>query len=146
MDFRSARRSERDEVLDLLALWYNDREFSSANNQKDPTFRDDLCLVALDGGRIVSTVQIFDRWINVEGKAVPMGGIGSVFTREDYRHKRVASGLMNLAVTTMERAGFEVSLLFRRASHLLQPVWMDRIDAQTSSVLGEPCRASHARF
>ena len=27
-----------------------------------------------------------------------MGGIGSVFTREDYRHKRVASGLMNLAV------------------------------------------------
>ncbi len=41
-----------------------------------------------------------------------MGGIGSVFTREDYRHKRVASGLMKLAVTTMEREGFEVSLLF----------------------------------
>ena len=112
MEFRSARRSERDEVLDLLALWYNDREFFARYNQNDPTFRDELCLVALDGGRIVSTVQIFDRKINLDGKAVPMGGIGSVFTREDYRHKRVASGLMNLAVTTMEREGFEVSLLF----------------------------------
>src|ERR1019366_7650461 len=68
--------------------------------------------VALDGGCIVSTLQIFDRKINLDRKAVPMGGIGSVFTREDYRHKRVASGLMNLAVTTMEREGFEVSLLF----------------------------------
>jgi len=112
MEFRSARRSERDEVLDLLALWYNDREFFARYNQNDPTFRDELCLVALDGGRIVSTVQIFDRKISLDGKAVPMGGIGSVFTREDYRHKRIASGLMHLAVTTMEREGFEVSLLF----------------------------------
>jgi predicted N-acetyltransferase YhbS len=112
IEFRPARRSERDQVLDLLARWYNDREFFARYNENDPTFRDDLCLVALDGGRIVSTVQIFDRKINLDGKAVPMGGIGSVFTREDYRHKRVASGLMNLALTTMVREGFEVSLLF----------------------------------
>ncbi len=112
MEFRAARRSERDEVLDLLALWYNDREFFARYNQSDPTFRDELCLLALDGGRIVSTVQIFDRKINLDDKTVPMGGIGSVFTREDYRHQRVASGLMNLAVSTMEREGFEVSLLF----------------------------------
>jgi predicted N-acetyltransferase YhbS len=112
MEFRSARRSERDEVLDLLALWYGDREFFERYNQKDPTFRDELCLVAIDQGRIVSTAQIFDRTINLEGKIIPMGGIGSVFTHEDYRHRRVASGLMNLAIDVMERNGFEVSLLF----------------------------------
>ncbi len=112
MELRPARRSERDQVLDLLAQWYNDREFFERYNQNDPTFRDELCLVAVNGGRIVSTVQVFDRKINLDGKAVPMGGIGSVFTREDYRHKRVASGLMKLAVTTLEREGFEVSLLF----------------------------------
>ncbi|MGH7247528.1 MAG: GNAT family N-acetyltransferase, partial [Pseudomonadota bacterium] len=61
---------------------------------------------------LVSTVQIFDRTINLDGKAVPMGGIGSVFTREDYRHQRVASALMRLAVETLGREGFEVSLLF----------------------------------
>ena len=41
-----------------------------------------------------------------------MGGIGSVFTLKDYRHKRVASALMRLSVETMIREGFEVSLLF----------------------------------
>ncbi|HLI79565.1 MAG TPA: GNAT family N-acetyltransferase [Candidatus Binataceae bacterium] len=112
IEYRAAKRAERDEVLDLLARWYNDREFFARYNQNDPTFRDELCVVALDAGHIVSTVQIFDRRINIEGKSLPMGGIGSVFTREDYRHKRVASGLMNLAVTTLEREGFEVSLLF----------------------------------
>jgi len=112
IEFRAARRSERDAVLDLLALWYHDREFFARYNQNDPTFRDELCLVALDRGHLVATVQIFDRKIYVNGKIVPMGGIGSVFTREDYRHKRVASGLMNLAVATMEREGFEVSMLF----------------------------------
>ena len=112
MELRPARRSERDEVLDLLARWYHDREFFARYNQIDPTFRDELCLVALDRGRIVSTVQIFDRKITLDGNPLPMGGIGSVFTHEDYRHQRVASGLMNLAVATMEREGFEVSLLF----------------------------------
>ena len=112
MEVRAARQNERDQVLDLLALWYNDREFFARYNQIDPTFRDELCLVARDGGRLVSTVQIFDRAINLDGHAVPMGGIGSVFTLEEYRHKGVASALMRLAVDTMVGEGFEVSLLF----------------------------------
>ena len=100
-------------MLDLLGHWYNDRgEFFARYNQNDPTFRDALCLVARDGGRLVSTVQIFDRAINLEGQSVPMGGIGSVFTLEEYRHQRVASALMRLSVDTMIREGFEVSLLF----------------------------------
>ena len=112
MELRAARRSERDEVLDLLALWYNDREFFVRYNQLDRKFRDELCLVARDGGALVCTVQIFDRAVNLDGHRVPMGGIGSVFTRDDYRHKGVASALMRLAVETMEREKFEISLLF----------------------------------
>ncbi len=112
MEVRAARRSERDEVLDLLEPWHNDREFFARYNKIDPGFRDELCLVARDGGRLVSTVQIFDRAINLDGQTVKMGGIGSVFTRAEYRHQRVASALMRLAVDTMVREGFEVSLLF----------------------------------
>jgi predicted N-acetyltransferase YhbS len=113
MEVRSAHRSERDEVLELLGHWYNDHgEFFARYNHNDPGFRDALCLVARDGGRLVSTVQIFDRAINLEGHSVPMGGIGSVFTLEEYRHKGVASALMRLSVDTMIREGFEVSLLF----------------------------------
>src|SRR5271167_1241347 len=112
MEVGAARHSERDEVLDLLARWYDDRAFFARYNQNDPGFRDALCLVARDGGRLVSTVQIFDRAINLDGQSVPMGGIGSVFTLEEYRHKGVASELMRLAGDTMIREGFEVSLLF----------------------------------
>jgi GNAT superfamily N-acetyltransferase len=113
MEVRSAHRSERGEVLDLLGHWYNDGgEFFARYNRNDPTFRDELCLVARDGGRLVSTVQIFDRVVNLGGHTVPMGGIGSVFTLEEYRHRGVASALMRLAVDTMAREGFEVSLLF----------------------------------
>jgi predicted N-acetyltransferase YhbS len=113
MEIRLAYRGERNEVLDLLGHWYNDRgEFFALYNQNDPGFRDELCLVARDGGRLVSTVQIFDRAINLDGQSVPMGGIGSVFTLDEYRHKGVASALMRLSVDTMIREGFEVSLLF----------------------------------
>jgi predicted N-acetyltransferase YhbS len=112
MEVRAAHHNERDEVLDLLAHWYNDRAFFARYNQNDPYFRDELCLVARDGGRLISTVQIFDRAINLDGQVVPMGGIGSVFTLMEYRHKGVASALMRLAVDTLVREGFEVSLLF----------------------------------
>src|ERR1700691_5454956 len=113
MEVRSAHRSERDELLELLGHWYNDGgEFFARYNHNDPGFRDSLCLVARDGGQLVSTVQIFDRAINLDGQSVPMGGIGSVFTLEEYRHKGVASALMRLSVETLIREGFEVSLLF----------------------------------
>jgi predicted N-acetyltransferase YhbS len=112
MEVRAAHRNERDQVLDLLARWYGDRAFFERYNHLDPGFRDALCLVARDGGQLVSTVQIFDRAISLDGQSVPMGGIGSVFTLEEYRHKGVASALMRLAVDTMVREGFEVSLLF----------------------------------
>jgi predicted N-acetyltransferase YhbS len=145
IELRSARRSERDEVLDLLALWYHDREFFARYNQNDATFRDELCLVARDAGRIVATVQIFDRKINLDGKAVPMGGIGSVFTREEYRHQRVASGLMNLAVATMERAGFEVSLLFaERITFYNQFGWKEQ--TRHFSLLSNPTGLRTPRF
>ncbi|HEY9159301.1 GNAT family N-acetyltransferase [Candidatus Binatus sp.] len=112
MEVRAAHHGERDEVLDLLERWYDDREFFARYNHNDSGFRDALCLVARDRGQLVSTVQIFDRAINLDGQSVPMGGIGSVFTLEEYRHKGVASALMSLAVDTMVREGFEVSLLF----------------------------------
>src|ERR1700688_1473890 len=112
MEFRQARPGERDEVLDLLAQWFDNRDFFARYNLNDPAFRDELCLVALDAGRIVSTVQIFDRPLNLGGQAVATGGIGSVYTLARYRKQGLAAALMRLSVDTMERLGFELSLLF----------------------------------
>jgi len=146
MEVRAAWHSERDEVLDLLARWYNDREFFARYNHNDSRFRDGLCLVARDGGQLVSTVQIFDRVVNLEGQTVPMGGIGSVFTLEDYRHKGVASALMRLAVETMVREGFEVSLLFaERLTFYNQFGWRE-IDRKFSVLAGAAGLSAPDRF
>jgi len=143
MELRAARHGERDEVLDLLGLWYNDREFFARYNQNDPKFRDELCLIARDGRALVATVQIFDRAVLLDGQATPMGGIGSVFTRADYRHQGVASGLMRLAVDTLSREQFEVSLLFaERLSFYNQFGWQEI--GRKFSVLGNAAALSAA--
>ncbi len=112
MEVRTARAGERDEVLDLLARWYGDRTFFSRYNLNDPAFRDELCLVACEGGKIVSTAQIFDRRVRLQGQTVPMGGIGSVYTHEDWRQRGAAGALIRLALEILDGEGFEVSLLF----------------------------------
>jgi predicted N-acetyltransferase YhbS len=117
MELRPARGSERDQVLDLLALWYGDREFFARYNHHDPGFRDELCLVACESGRLVATAQIFERIVTVRGARVPTGGVGSVYTMESHRSRGLGSALMRLAVATMEREGFEVSLLFAERLH-----------------------------
>jgi hypothetical protein len=65
-----------------------------------------------------------------------MGGIGSVFTLEEYRHKGVASALMRLAVDTMAGHGFEVSLLFaERLTFYNQFGWRE-VDRKFSILAG----------
>ncbi|MGH7813219.1 MAG: GNAT family N-acetyltransferase [Candidatus Binataceae bacterium] len=146
MEIRAARRSERDEVLDLLELWYGDREFFARYNHNDPGFRDELCLVARAGGRLVSTVQIFGRRVNLAGAAVPIGGIGSVFTREDSRHSGAASALMRLAVETMTNAGFELSLLFaERLTFYHQFGWRE-VERKFSMIAGPDKLAAPVEF
>jgi len=112
MEVRAARASERDQVLDLLANWYSDRSFFARYNCNDPAFRDDLCIVADDAGRLVATAQIFDRTINLKDQPVSMGGIGSVFTMESHRGRGIGSALMERAVATLRGEGFELSMLF----------------------------------
>jgi GNAT superfamily N-acetyltransferase len=112
MLLRSARSSERDQVLDLLAEWYHDRDFFARYNCYDPAFRDDLCLIAVEGLKIAATVQIFDRRINLAGESVRLGGIGSVYTSPSRRRQGLASALLKLAAQRMVDEGFELSLLF----------------------------------
>jgi GNAT superfamily N-acetyltransferase len=117
MEFRPLQRSEREPLLDLLDHWelpdgWRGRDFFRRYVEDDPTFEDENVWVAVDAGRLVSCVQIFPRPLRIRGKAVPAGGIGSVFTLPDYRRGGTAGALLNRAVEAMSSSGFEVSLLF----------------------------------
>jgi predicted N-acetyltransferase YhbS len=112
LEFRTIRRHERDAVLDLLKEWFGDREFFARYFRNDPSFRDDLCFVAVDDGRIVSTLQVFSKRIRVNGAVLEVGGVGNVFTTQRYRERGVASVLLTRAIKTMDEVGFDLSLLF----------------------------------
>lgn len=112
LEFRTIAPQERDAVLDLLENWLGDREFFARYFLHDAGFCDDLCFVATDGGRVVSTFQVFRKPVLINGAVVQVGGVGNVFTAAEYRERRVASQLLTRGVAAMEEHGFDLSLLF----------------------------------
>jgi GNAT superfamily N-acetyltransferase len=139
-EFRTIRRHERDAVLDLLAQWSGDREFFARYFRNDPSFRDDLCFVAVEDGRIVSTLQVFSKRVRVNGAVLEVGGVGNVFTTQRYRERGLASALLTQALKTMDEAGFDLSLLFTVrllfygrhgwCSHLRHLLFVDAADVE----------------
>lgn len=78
----------------------------------DPSYTDDDVWVAEDAGRLVSTVQIFPRRLLLGGAEVPMGGVGTVYTRPEARNAGLASRLLERVVCDLRQRGAELSLLF----------------------------------
>jgi GNAT superfamily N-acetyltransferase len=111
LTIRTIAAHERDAVLDLLNGWL-DRSFFARYFDHDPTFRDDLCFVADDGGRLVSTLQVFRKQVRVDGAFVAVGGVGNVYTDPGYRDGGVASQLLTHAIAAMQEHEFDLSLLF----------------------------------
>jgi predicted N-acetyltransferase YhbS len=109
---RTIETHERDEVLDLLAHWLDDRGFFARYFRHDPSFRDDLCFVAEDSGHIVSTLQVFRKRVRFGAAALEVAGVGNVYTADSHRGRGLASELLERAVAAMPEHGFDLSLLF----------------------------------
>jgi predicted N-acetyltransferase YhbS len=117
MEIRPLRRSERERLLELLDGWslpdgWRGRDFFRRHVEDDPTFEEENVVVAEEAGELVSCVQVFPRPVNLRGRAVPMGGIGSVFTKPERRREGLARRLLELTLERMRERGIEVSLLF----------------------------------
>ena len=117
MEIRTLRKAEREPLLDLLDHWpisdgWQGRDFFRRYLEDDPTFADENVWVAVEAGRLISCVQIFPRPLRIRGRAVPTGGIGSVFTLAEHRRSGVAGALLDRAVDAMSGSGMEISLLF----------------------------------
>ncbi|HVR30625.1 MAG TPA: GNAT family N-acetyltransferase, partial [Thermoanaerobaculia bacterium] len=88
------------------------RDFFRRYLEDDPTFRDRNVWVAADRGELVSCVQIFPRQVLLRGRAVPLAGIGSVFTRAGRRREGLASTLLERALEAAAERGMEIALLY----------------------------------
>ncbi len=112
IEFRSIRPGEREAVLDLLREWYGDRDFFARYFYHDPAFRDDLCFVACDGPRIVSTFQVFRKRVRASCGEIEVAGVGNVFTTPTDRRRGLAFKLLRFGLEQLAAQPFEVSLLF----------------------------------
>ena len=114
---RTLRAGEIEALLDLLDGWpfpdgQRGRDFFRRYIELDPAFEPRNVWVAELGGELVSSVQIFPRRVRIGGQVLPMGGIGSVFTRPDSRRQGVAGALLERAIEAMRDRGMVLSYLY----------------------------------
>ena len=103
---------EREPVLDLLHGAFDLRDLFASYMDHDPAFRPDDFVLAVEDGRPVSCVQIFEKRIRLRREVVRVGGIGSVATSAAQRRRGLASELLRRATEEMTRRGMALSLLF----------------------------------
>ena len=113
---RVLRGEEIEALLDLLDGWpfpdgQSGRDFFRRYVELDPAFEGRNVWVAEQGGELVSCVQIFPRRVRIAGRVLPMGGIGSVFTRPEHRRRGLAGALLERVIDAMRERGMVLSYL-----------------------------------
>lgn len=117
MEFRTLRPEELDAWAEHCNEVFTgvghavDKEYFLRHYNNDPWRDTDGIFVAVDGGRIASTVRLFQRHVWLLGTEVPMGGIGEVSTKPEYRGQGLAGRLLEMALEKMRRDGTAVSVL-----------------------------------
>ena len=116
---RQLRPGEEPDFLDLVDGWpFSDgrrgKTFFRKYVDGDARYRPDNVWLAEDrarGNALVSCAQIFPRDMWLGGEAVPVGGIGTVFTRPSHRRLGIAERVLEAAARDMTGRGMVLSLL-----------------------------------
>jgi predicted N-acetyltransferase YhbS len=110
--FRTMETREQEAVLDLLERVFGERSIFDLYLRHDPALGPRDTLVAFCNEEPVSCVQIFTKRVRLRGKAALLGGIGSVATDPNHRHRGLASELLRRSIEEMQARGIVLSLLF----------------------------------
>ena len=118
IEFRSLHPDEIQAWIDQITLVFsneNNREWvrsmftNSWNDDPEPDLQG-IC-VAVQDGRIVSSVQVLKRRIYLCGVEMPMGGISAVSTLPEARRQGLSTRLLEDSIRVMEAWGQPVSML-----------------------------------
>ncbi len=117
MEIRTLAAQERMQVATLLDGWRLAEGWSAGDRFRqqaewDPTWHDENVFVALEQGRLVSTLSVVPRHLRILGHVVPAGGVGNLYTDPAYRARGIASELLEHACEAMRARGFELAVAF----------------------------------
>jgi predicted N-acetyltransferase YhbS len=87
------------------------KEYFARHLLKDKTLSFNDTRILLKDGKIVSSVQVFPRIMNIKEGVLRFGGIGNVATLPTERNNGYAGILMNDALEYMIKKGFPLSML-----------------------------------
>ena len=112
MEFRALYPDELEAWLDHVThVFTGGRQYFSNHWHNDPWRDAEGIRVALDDGKIVSTVRVFIRKMFLHGEPVSVGGIGEVSTRPEYRRRGLATQLLKDSIRFMESRDIVMSSL-----------------------------------
>lgn len=112
MEFRSLHPEEFDAWLDHVAHVFSaGRQYFANHWHNDPWKDFEGIRIAVDDGKIVSTVRVFIRKMYFHGQPISVGGIGEVSTRSEYRKRGLASQLLKDSIQFMEDRNIAISML-----------------------------------
>lgn len=102
-------------------------EYFTSHYLNDPWRDPNAVFIAEEDGQIASTLRVFKREMWLCGERVPMGGIGEVCTKEQYRGQGLSGKLLQNAIEYMEAQNLAVSVLFTGINkHYARYGWFTR--------------------
>ncbi|MDE0484626.1 MAG: GNAT family N-acetyltransferase [Candidatus Poribacteria bacterium] len=112
MEFRALYPEELEAWLDHVTHVFSaSRQYFSNHWHNDPWKDVEGIRVAVDDGKIVSTVRVFIRKMYFHGEPISVGGIGEVSTRPEYRTRGLATQLLKDSIQFMEDRQIAISML-----------------------------------
>lgn len=112
MEFRSLYPEELEAWLDHVTHVFSaSRQYFSNHWHNDPWKDAEGIRIAVDDGKIVSTVRVFIRKMYFHGEPISVGGIGEVSTRAEYRTRGLATQLLKDSIQFMEDRQIDLSML-----------------------------------
>lgn len=113
LEFTTAKEHDIEPVAELCArcLPGAPKEYFMARMTDDPEMLPEGMLIAKDGSRVISNVNVLEVDFIYGRATVRCGGIANVVTHPDYRGRGVASTLLNEAHKIMRWRGMALSLL-----------------------------------
>ncbi len=112
MEFRSLYPEELEAWLDHVTHVFSaSRQYFSNHWHNDPWRDVQGIRVAVDDGKIVSTVRVFIRKMYFHGEPISVGGIGEVSTHPEYRKRGLATQLLKDSIQFMEDRQIAISML-----------------------------------